>query len=165
MNTASSGSFYYQDRKGSRVLSWIVLALSAGALFLVRALVGNALLSIAGFFAALVVLGILTIPLNNRLFLHQGEYELSQNQLTLRLPKETVSLTRSQISGAVSEAVYDRRVRGSGSVLCWRVRITAKEKTYEFCSETVNNSSEELTNRVETLTDFGRDLRRWYKED
>lgn len=163
MNMTSSGTFLYLDRKGSRVLSWIVLALSVGVTLLVRILAENSWLSVLAFVIALVALSILTIPINNQLFLHKAEYELSSEQLVLRLKKETVALAPSEVTKAACEPVYDKKVKTAESVLYWRVSLSAGERQYEFCSETVNNSSKEVSAHVEELVSFGQELKRWSK--
>ena len=168
MNHVLTGKIDYHDRKGSRVLSWLILAATVVITLLVRLLTGNSIIAIISFIAALIILAIATMPLETKLYVHEASYELTSQKLVLHLAKQDLVLYRNELYGVGCDPVATRGGSSSEDVNYWKITIqtlpkgTQKKKKYEIFSLNSNNSNEKNQQSLQEFQDFGKELKHWF---
>ena len=168
MNPVQTGTFEYHDRKGSRVLSWLLLPASLLIALLAGVLTNDSLIATILFMVAFIVLAIATRPLERRLYVHKAGYELTSQKLTLHLAKEDLVLYRKEVNGVGCDPVLTKSSQNQGTANYWKITIQTvpradqKKKKYEFYSLNIKESDEENQNSLREFQAFGRELKRWF---
>ncbi len=157
----STGTFDYQNRTGSRVMSYVILALTAGITLLVRMMISNAIVIIASFFGVLILLSTLGVFVNRWLFIHEASYELTPQKLTIHAGKQEIVLTPAEVNGVGCDPIYDKQSKGTDTVKCWKLSILTIHKNYEFFSDNVLERDENNRISIRQFQTFGRELKHW----
>jgi hypothetical protein len=162
-----NGTFTYQNRLGSRILSIIILAVTVLVTYCVRVATTSTALTMIAFVASLFILSAITIPLNRALFFKEGSYQFDEEgeTVTIRL-KETYTFAKNQVKGVSCEPVEDRR---SKSTRVYKISIlpAGKEeskkpvKSLDIYSDNVMVDNKESQQAVKKFTDFGALLKHW----
>jgi hypothetical protein len=161
------GTFTYQNRLGSRILSIFILAITVLVTYCVRVATASTVLTLVAFVVSLFILSAITIPLNRALFFKEGSYQFSENGETITIGlKETYTFTKNQVKGVSCEPVEDRR---SKSIRVYKISIlpAGKEgsrkpvKPLEIYSDNVMVDNKESEQSVKNFTDFGALLKHW----
>lgn len=161
-----SGTFYYRIRKGDKAISWIVLILTLLTTLLAQTLFDNFIISIIAFFAALIGLSALSIPIINKLFVHKADYEFTPDQLTLHVVKKKeekeIVVPVSEVTGVTYEAVHDKKVKTADVILYWKIDLITLNEEYEYTSEPVSETNKKNVEHMQEFDRFGKRLKRWY---
>ena len=168
MNSVQTGSFIYHDRKGSRVLSWLILAATLLITLLSRLLFENSLITIIVFIVALLFLAMITMPLENKLYVHEVNYELNSQKLILHMPKQDLVLYRNEVNGVGCDPVLERGGKDANIASYWKITIQTvpkkdqKSKKYEIFSQNVVEKDDDNKASILQFQAFGKELKHWF---
>jgi hypothetical protein len=162
-----NGTFTYQNRLGSRILSIFILAVTVLVTYCVRVAAASTVLTLVTFVVSLFILSAITIPLNRALFFKEGSYQFDEEGETVTIQlKETYTFTKNQVKGVSCEPVEDRR---SKSIRVYKISILpagqegSKKpvKALEIFSDNVMVDNKESEHSIKSFTDFGALLKHW----
>jgi hypothetical protein len=162
-----NGTFTYQNRLGSRILSIVILAVTVLVTYCVRVAVSSAIVTLVAFVVCLFFLSALTIPLNRALFFKEGSYRFDEEGETVTIQlKETYTFTKNQVKGVSCEPVEDRR---SKTTRVYKISIlpagqeSSKKpvRSLDIYSDNVMVDNKESEQSVKSFTDFGALLKHW----
>ena len=168
MTSVQTGTIDYHNRKGSRVLSWLILVLTVVIALAVNALFDIAILTIIVFVAALFLLALAMVPLDRKLYTHEASYEITPQQLTLHMAKEDLVLKRDEVNGIGCDPVLEKGSKNTNTVNYWKITIQTvpgegrKKTKYEIYS--INNIETDENNQISLrqFQAFGKELKRWF---
>lgn len=157
----SQGTFDYQNRVGSKILSYIILALTVLITVLVRLIFQNSVLTLISFIAVLILLATIGVAVNKKLFIHEARYELTPDHLTIDAGKDSLSLSLDEVNGVGCDPVYDKKSKGTDTVKYWSLTILTVRGNFEYCSDNVIETNENNQVSIRQFQQFGKELKRW----
>lgn len=154
-----SGTFTYQNRLGSRILSILILVVTVGITYGVRVAVNSPIWTLVAFAASLFILAAGTIPLNRKLFFKEGSYQFNEDDSVTVRVKEEYTFRKSEVKGVGCDPVEDRR---SKSTRMYKISIIPNQgKTVEIFSDNVMTDNRDSEEELKSFLTFGTLLKRW----
>ena len=168
MASVQTGTIDYHNRKGSRVLSWLILILTVLITLAVNLLFDTAILTVIVFVAALFLIAAAMVPVDRKYCTHKASYEITPQQLTLHMAKEDLVLKRDEVNGIGCDPVLDKGSRNMKTVKYWKITIQTvpgedrKKTKYEIYSLNSIGTDEDNQTSLREFQAFGRELKRWF---
>lgn len=154
-----NGTFTYQNRVGSRMLSILILIITVAIAYCVRVAVGSPVLTLVTFAACLFILSICTIPLNRRLFFKEGSYQFNEDDSVTIRTKQEWTFKKSQVKGVGCDPVEDRK---SKSTRVYKISVIPNAgKPLEIFSDNVMVDNQNSEEKLKPFLTFGALLKHW----
>ncbi len=157
----TQGTFDYQNRVGSRMISYLVLVLTVCLTLLVRNRIDNSLLVIFVFLVLLILLSLAGVYVNRALFVHEATYELTPTQLQIHAGDKIITLTPEEVNGVGCDPIYEKRSKGTDTVNCWHLTLMTVQRRYEFYSVNVLEQDENNRISIHEFKTFAKELKHW----
>ncbi len=154
--------FDYQNRMGSRLISYLTLVLTLCISLAARLQLGSgSLATVFVFLCSLLGLSLIGVFVNRALFIHEGTYTLTPERLVLDAGKQHIELIPDEVNGVGCDPVYEKGSKGTDTVKCWRLSLMTVKGNYEFYSPNVLEHDENNRVSIHQFKTLGRELKRW----